>query len=174
MQVLLTDYPRGSWQAHAHFSRCDIDSWMGAHRSFKRVANSLQTQTELCLDDAVSTDNLVRTLRQYGGSLVNSLHGHHSWEDSFLFPDLMKKESRIQHGLDMLESDHVQLDKLLNQLVQSTNDAARCAESNETVSRDAVGELQQHTEALGKLLTRHLSDEEDLIVPVVLNQELVY
>jgi len=174
MQVLLHDYPRGSWHAHSHFSRCDIDSWMGAHRSFKRVAKELQNEAELCLDNAVGSEDLVRTFSHYGGSLVSSLHGHHSWEDRFLFPDLMLKEKRIQHGLDMLESDHVELDSLLNQLTQSTNDAARSMKNGVPVSRDDVGKLQQRTEALGQLLTRHLGDEEDLIVPVVLHRELIY
>ena len=174
MQVLLADYSRDSWRAHAHFSRCDIDSWMGAHRSFKRVASLLQKQTELCLDNAISENHLIQTLNHYGTSLVGSLHGHHSWEDSFLFPDLMKKESRIQHGLDKLESDHIELDKILNQFINSINDAIQTLKTSETVSRGDVGKMQQHAEALGNLLARHLSDEEDLIVPVVLNQELIY
>ncbi len=65
----------------------------------------------LQLDGAFDAKGLARTINHYGDTLVSSLHGHHTWEDNYLFPDLTKREGRIQRGPDMLERVSGQIEK---------------------------------------------------------------
>jgi hemerythrin-like domain-containing protein len=103
---------------------------------------------------------------RYGGLFVNQLHGHHQIEDHHYFPLLRQKDVRIERGFDLLDADHHALDGILNRFVEQANGAIQGAGGPDP--KAAAGLLRDGLADLGRLIGRHLEDEEDLIVPVIL------
>ncbi len=171
MQILLRDYPRDAWPDNPHFAR-SIQNWMGAHEMFRRLGDINRKECENYLDDKRSAHEFAARLSHYGGLLVQNLHGHHTWEDRDFFPELSRADSRFDQGLETLESDHVELNKVLELFTSSANRVIKLAQLDENLVRDEVGQLHDCTEEIKKFLARHLRDEEDLVVPIIIHHKL--
>ncbi len=171
MQVLLGQYPRDSWPEHAGF-KDKTRQWLGAHQMFRRVSSTVVKDAERFLDGDKSADDYINLLVYRGGSLINNLHGHHGWEDHSYFPELSKADSRFDAGLEILEKDHVDLNKVLVSFTQTANRAIALIESGDNKHRNEMGQLHSTALAIEALLQRHLSDEEELAVPIILHHRL--
>jgi hypothetical protein len=171
MRVLLRDYPREAWPDHPHFAR-SIQNWMGAHQMFRQLGEITRTDAERFADDKVSTDRFAGRLSYYGDLLVRNLHGHHSWEDRKFFPELSQADERFDVGLDMLESDHLLLDETLDRFTKTANRMIKLFQLDEKQARNEVGNVLQCAADIEAFLARHLADEEDLVVPIILHHKL--
>lgn len=171
MRVLLGEYPREAWPDHPNFA-ASIGNWMGAHEMFRRLGKVVRLNTEGMLDRSIGADTYAARLSHYGNLLVRNLHGHHSWEDHAFFPELSAADARFDAGLETLESDHMTLDAVLDQFTRQANRVVKLLHLEEGQARDEAGGLHQTTEAIEALLARHLVDEEDLVVPILLHHKL--
>lgn len=171
MQTLLQDYPRDGWAGHANFA-ASIQNWMGAHRMFRRLADLAETEVQSFLDKRQDPEDFADRFGHYGDLLVRNLHGHHTWEDRSFFPELARADHRFDHGLDMLETDHVTLDQTLDALTRQGNRAVVLAKLDPAQAYEEAGKLLDHTTAIKSFLSRHLTDEEDLVVPILLHHKL--
>jgi iron-sulfur cluster repair protein YtfE (RIC family) len=171
MQILLLDYPREAWPDHPHFAR-SIQNWMGAHSMFRKLSNLTRTTTEAYLEKTCSPDQFSDRLGYYGDLLVRNLHGHHSWEDRSFFPELSRADRRFDAGLETLENDHALLGVTLDNLTRSANRAIKLIQLDEKQAREETAKVHQHTLDIEALLQRHLNDEEDLVVPIILHHKL--
>ena len=97
---------------------------------------------------------------------VNQLHGHHQIEDHHYFPVLVTRDRRIERGFDMLDKDHHALDGHLNRFVETANGAIAALTADDPKS--GAGAFLTAVDGMDHMLRRHLDDEEDLIVPVIL------
>lgn len=170
-ETLLADYPREAWPDHPNFAR-SIQNWMGAHRGFRQLGDLVRTTTEAFLDRDSAPDQFAGALGHYGNLLVRNLHGHHNWEDAKFFPEISAADDRFDHGLDTLESDHEVLDETINRLTRQANRAIKLVQLDETQARSEAGVLHDTAAGLERFLERHLEDEEDLIVPILLHHKL--
>lgn len=171
MRSLLDEYPRDSWEEHAGF-RDKTRQWLGAHQMFRRLSVTVRTDTESYLDGNVDAKDYVNRLVHRGGALVGNLHGHHGWEDHSYFPELSAADSRFDAGLEILEKDHVALNKVLDTFTDTANRAIATVQLDDKQSRDEVGKLHTAAETIEAFLQRHLSDEEELAVPIILHHRL--
>ena len=171
MRVLLAQYPRDSWEAHPGF-REKTQNWLGAHRMFRRLGKLVRTETELYLDQTSTPEEFAARLSYYGDALVQNLHGHHGWEDHSYFPELSAADSRFDAGLEILEKDHEALDKVLDAFKSSANRTIKLIQLDDKQARDEAGNLHVLAETIEALLARHLSDEEELAVPIILHHRL--
>lgn len=171
MTVLLGDYPREAWPDHPNFA-ASIQKWMGAHEMFRRLGGVVRSEAESFLDKSRDPDDFAGRLSIYGNLLVRNLHGHHTWEDRTFFPELRAADERFEHGLDMLEADHVVLDETLDRFTRSGNRVTKLIHLDGAQARDEAGALHAVAEEIEGYLTRHLSDEEDLVVPILLHHKL--
>ena len=171
MQALLRDYPRDAWPDHPNFA-VSIQNWMGAHQMFRQLAGIVSGDTQGFLDNNLDLQDYAARLGRFGNLLVQNLHGHHTWEDRHYFPELSRADSRFDRGLEMLESDHVALDGLLDQITGSANRVIKLARLEPGQAVNDAGQLFDHAEKLKGFLYRHLTDEEDLIVPILLHHKL--
>ncbi|WP_171181283.1 hemerythrin domain-containing protein [Ruegeria sp. HKCCD8929] len=171
MQILLDKYPRDSWEAHPGFKE-KTRHWLGAHRMFRRLAELVRTDAERYLDKSLSPEDYAGRLSYYGNALVGNLHGHHGWEDHSYFPELSAADPRFDAGLDVLEKDHADLDLILDQYTRTANRAIKLIHLDESQARSEVGTLYDMSEAIKAFLKRHLSDEEELAVPIILHHRL--
>ncbi len=169
--TLLADYPRDAWPDHPNFAR-SIDNWMGAHRGFRQLGRLVAGETEAYLDRRTDGDDYALRLSRYGNILVRNLHGHHTWEDRSFFPEIRKADLRFDHGLDTLEADHEVLDETIDQLTSRANRVIKLTQLDEAQARSEAGALHETATRIEAFLERHLTDEEDLIVPILLHHKM--
>jgi len=171
MHVLLNDYPRDAWEAHPGF-KDKTRQWLKAHQMFRHLAEVVRADAEQYLDGNLAVDAYAAHLSRYGNALVGNLHGHHTWEDRNYFPELAAADPRFEAGLDILENDHADLDAVLGTFTLQANRAIKLAHLDATQVHDEVGHLHRTTETIEAFLARHLGDEEDLTVPIILHHRL--
>ncbi|NKX45025.1 hemerythrin domain-containing protein [Roseicyclus persicicus] len=165
LRVLLADYPRAGWAADPQFHGL-VSFWLERHMMFRQIMGHLSRETEGFLDGARDPRGFAQGVARYGGLFVNQLHGHHQIEDQHYFPILRDREPRIERGFDLLDADHHALDGILDRFVAQANAAIQGAGGPDP--KAAAGALHTGLADLERLIDRHLTDEEDLIVPVIL------
>lgn len=164
LRVLVTEITPDTWEAHPQFGGM-VQFWLERHMMFRKIIGQLRSETEGVLDHAVSFESYAPRLSRLGGLFVNELHGHHHIEDSHYFPQLITLDSRLERGFDILDADHKALDGLLNGFAEGAN---AVLQSNASTAREAVATLHADLQRLEGFLDRHLTDEEEIIVPVIL------
>ncbi|MCT8162020.1 hemerythrin domain-containing protein [Pseudoruegeria sp. SHC-113] len=158
LRVLLEDIPRESWEAHPAFGEL-VQFWLERHLMFRRLTQAMQADVEALIEGQMGFDIYAPRLSRYGGMLLNELHGHHQIEDHHYFPRLAKLDARIERGFELLERDHEAMDGLLHGMANGANALLQGGEAG--VFADQLAEFT-------RLLDRHLVDEEEIIVPVIL------
>ena len=166
LRVLAEQYPRTDWEHDPGFEGL-LRFWLDRHLMFRKILNQMTTEAEKMLDHAMDPQTYAAHLARYGGIFVEQLHGHHTIEDTHYFPKLIDLDPRVSKGFDILDRDHHAIDGYLNSFVGAANNVLQ--------TRDQVLKMTSATEALRqelikleRLLDRHLIDEEELVVPVVL------
>ena len=167
LRVLLETFPRPGWETHPHFSAL-TRFWLDRHLGFRRMHGILAGETEGFLDRGSDARVYANGLYRVAGTLLNDLHGHHHIEDDHYFPLLKALEPRLGAGFDLLETDHDALAEAIHDLAEATN-AVLAAVRDGAPAEVAAGELGVRLAGFGDLLHRHLTDEEELVVPVILN-----
>ncbi len=171
MRILLRDYPRDAWPDHPNFA-ASIQKWLGAHDMFRKLGKAVRLNTEGYLDKSIDSDTYGARLSHYGNLLVRNLHGHHGWEDHTFFPELSAADARFDAGLETLESDHVALDNVLDRFTTGANRVVKLIQLEECQARDEAGGLHDVATEIEGFLARHLVDEEDLVVPILLHHKM--
>jgi len=118
----------------------------GLRRDLGRFATALKNVAQ---GDA----SRVEALRSEWKSYHATLHGHHTSEDSGVFPDLRQKHPELHAVIDGLFADHRHIDPLLER-----GDAAFAALPDTAAAEALIAELTT-------LLDRHLAVEEAALVP---------
>jgi hypothetical protein len=171
MQSLLRDYPRGAWDAHPGFKE-KTRHWLGAHQMFRQLSASVRHDTERFLDGNSDAQDYAGRLSYRGRMLVGNLHGHHGWEDHSYFPELSAADPRFDAGLEILEKDHAALDAVLDKFTRTANRTIQLVQLDEAAAREEAGNMLGLAGTIEAFLERHLSDEEELAVPIILHHRL--
>ncbi|MBE3639474.1 hemerythrin domain-containing protein [Mangrovicoccus algicola] len=166
LAALVADLPRSGWSAHPRFGGLAA-FWLEKHLEFRRLCGLLERDLQARLDGRAAPETAARRLWQAGGMLVGGLHDHHGIEDHHYFPVMQELEPRLAQGFALLDGDHHALDPWLARLEAEIRAAAA-----DPQDRDAAGRLLGSVEALSPFLSRHLEDEEDLVVPVILRHAM--
>ncbi|MEO1638482.1 MAG: hemerythrin domain-containing protein [Pseudomonadota bacterium] len=166
LRVLVKEYPRETWETDPGFDEL-TRFWLDRHLMFRRLLEEVTKANQAVLDTNLDPQRYAATLSRYGGMLVQGLHEHHTIEDQYYFPKLSQNDSRILKGFDILDSDHHALDRYLLDFTTKANATLQGAQTTSGLV-DAVGALHTATGQLANLLDRHLIDEEELVVPVIL------
>ncbi len=166
LRVLLADFPKEKWQQDPRFGGT-VQFWLERHLMFRRVLDLLIKTTQSMADRKVSTSIFCKEVSRYGGMFVNGLHEHHTIEDTYYFPKLMTLDTRISSGFDILERDHHDIDALLNAFVDTANPILQKRDDDAFIA-SAAPQFEAQLQTLRHFLDRHLTDEEELIVPVIL------
>jgi len=171
MHVLLRDYPRDTWPGHPNFAS-SIQNWMGAHSMFRQLGEITRVETENYLSKTRAPEEFCARLAHYGNMLTGNLHGHHTWEDRSFFPELRQADDRFSNGLETLEKDHETLDGTLDEFTRQANRVIKLVDLDEAQARDEAGPMQETIARIEQILNRHLADEEDLVVPILLHHKM--
>lgn len=122
-----------------------------AHHAFRRdIARLIRAVAEIKAGDASRAD-AVRG--EWAQSYRQALHGHHTIEDTSIFPDLRQKHADLASALDTLTEQHHHIDPLLER-----GDAAFADLAHPEKAEAVLTELKT-------LLDEHLTFEEAEITP---------
>lgn len=166
LRVLLAQYPRAHWQGHPRFGGL-TQFWLERHLGFRELHAALVAEVQGHLDRNTDPERHAGRLWRLGSTLIEGLEGHHQIEDAHYFPHLAALEPRLARGFALLDADHHALDAHLGALTKAANAHLGAVRAGDT--RATAGALLAQIEGFGGFLERHLLDEEDLVVPVILH-----
>ena len=169
LRVLLADFPRDGWAAHRDFKGLAA-FWLDRHLGFRRVMGLLQVDAQALIDARMDAQDWGRRLTRLGSGFLGDLIGHHQIEDDAYFPQLAAMEPRILRGFELLDRDHHDLHALIDRFASGANHAL--AQTTDADRRAAAGVFLTDLTRFERMLDRHLTDEEDLILPVVLKHRV--
>jgi iron-sulfur cluster repair protein YtfE (RIC family) len=166
LRILADKYPRQGWLTHPNFD--DLTRyWLDRHLGFREMDAALNADVQELLGGNADPQSFARRMARLAGTMIEHLHGHHTIEDRHYFPLLVAKEKRLVRGFDILESDHNEIDGAIAALTTSANVLLRAIHDRDP-HRDAAGTYLATLTSFGSFLDRHLTDEEELVVPVIL------
>lgn len=160
--ALLDDHPRAGWPDHPGFHGL-VSFWLDRHMGFRHLMARIRTETEGLIDARTDPATFPQRLVPLGRRLVDELIGHHRIEDDAYFPELAALEPRLSRGFDILDADHHALDALLDGFVTGANVLLQSPDM-----RAQAGRFHDSLAPFTAQLERHLGDEEDLILPIIL------
>lgn len=166
LRVLLRDYPREAWEADPNFSAL-IRFWLDRHMMFRRLIETLDEDAARMIDRDLDPADYARRMARLGQRFLGELHGHHQIEDLHYFPRLKGLERGLERGFDILDRDHHDIDGHLATFAEEANAVLRAMGSDDRPARE-VSRFRDGVKRMGRFLDRHLTDEEELVVPVLL------
>ena len=98
------------------------------------------------------------------------LHGHHHVEDFHYFPTFRAADPRLNRGFDVLASDHELLHESGLTVIEALNGFISDIRGDGGVDgqRRAADSYIEASQLLCRRVLRHLDDEEDLVIPLML------
>ncbi|TQM93057.1 hemerythrin domain-containing protein [Roseinatronobacter monicus] len=173
LRVLLEKYPRNMWESHRNFDGL-TRFWLERHLMFRKALKQWQGDTRGFLDKGRDPRAHGQLTGRIGGFLINELHGHHQIEDAHYFPVLSASEKRLSHGFELLDNDHHALDAQLAGLTKAANTHLRALQNRNADAKASAGKMLTQLDGFERFLNRHLIDEEELVVPVILHHALKF
>jgi hypothetical protein len=164
LQVLVRELPRLQWPQNPRFHGL-ASFWLDRHLDFRRVQAMLAADAAARLAGEMDAADHARRLARLGGHLLDSLHGHHQIEDAEYFPLMATLDARVSRGFDLLDADHQALDGALHGFADAANAVLRG-------EPDAAAHWPDRMTGFSVLLNRHLEDEEDIVIPLILKSGL--
>jgi hemerythrin-like domain-containing protein len=168
-RIILADYPRESWAAHPHFGGLAA-FWLDRHLNFRAMMAQMQQDSALRLDGQIAAQDYGQRLARLGQRFLGELVGHHQIEDTAYFPHLAQLEPRIARGFQVLDADHHARHEMIDTFAAGANALLR--EGNDAVQRELLAGFGAVLGRFERMLGQHLSDEEDLVLPVVLKHRV--
>ncbi|WP_201586620.1 hemerythrin domain-containing protein [Psychrobacter jeotgali] len=153
--------PASHWRNAEYVNR--TANWLNTHNGIRKRQKVLKQLSAEYQMGALNWSNYRLQVLPRIEEHVFKLHQHHSIEDKRYFPRFIQEYPQLKAGFELLERDHERLDALLNELQTLNNTLAMS-----TVEDNALAERLHHTLiASSDLLASHLSDEEDLVIPIL-------
>ena len=166
VRAQLERHPRAAWRIDpsptARF-------WLEIHDGFRRESDSLVALVDEQRGRRASAELAIVS----GGrleSLIARLRGHHEIEDFEYFPAFRALEPKLAPGLDVLASDHSRLQTLVGAALAARSELLAAVEKDAAATPWATDRYASRTGELCRALGRHLHDEEELIIPLLLER----
>lgn len=169
LRFLVEKYPRENWTGHPNV-RGMASMWLQRHDMFRELGGILTG----AIGDYREQKTDARQFAQFFAPRLNfflgQLDGHHNVEDHHYFPIFAQAENRLKRGFDILDSDHHMIHDALEMNAQTANAFLQALEGDKDVQRYAADAYADQNARLVAMLARHLDDEEDLIIPLILDR----
>lgn len=142
--------------------------YLDRHAMFREALGVMTRQTEEAIDRRFDPAAYGRNFARIANFFLGELTAHHHIEDMSYFPKLVALEPRLAQGFDMLETDHAAIHGALEEFQADGNALLRALA--DAKAAPALGGMREGLAGLGALLERHLADEEELVVPIMLDK----
>lgn len=169
LRYLAALYPREVWSGHANLGMT-ARFWLQRHDAFRdlggRIGAGLVDFREERIDARAFGPWLAPRLQRF----LNDLHGHHQIEDYQYFPVFTAAEPRLARGFELLDGDHQTIHHWIGSVAETANVFLHALEGDRDTLRRASDAYATASETMLAGLMRHLADEEDLIIPLILDR----
>jgi len=167
--ALLQRHPRDQWPGNPRLGMT-AQFWLDRHRAFRQLGQALQDSIEALRAGRSAPEDFQAAFVPRLRLFLGELNGHHQVEDFHYFPVFRRAAPDLAPGFELLDRDH----QVLHAALMATAEAANAL--LQALARDpqaAEGPLEIYAEVSGQLLTgmlRHLDDEEDLVIPLLIER----
>ena len=166
---LLRLYPREAWQGHENLGGM-AQFWLQRHGMFRDLGAALNEAVAGWRDERIETGAFVQFFVPRLNFFLGQLEGHHQIEDHHYFPVFRRAEPRLDRGFDILDSDHHVIHAALQSNADAANVLLQALQAGGDQLKRAGDAYAGESGQLVAMLMRHLDDEEDLIIPVILER----
>lgn len=169
LRILLEQYPRDVWFGHenlGHLARF----WLRIHDDFRSNSAMLKELAGDFREGLVTPERFRAVFAPRLQTFLGHLEGHHQIEDYEFFPRFGAAEPRLLRGFETLELDHGTIHQAMDRLAETANAFMQAPAGDPDKMRHAGDAFVDSGEHLIRFLDRHLGDEEDLIIPVILDR----
>lgn len=169
LRMLIARYPREQWEGHANLGDM-ARFWLSRHAMFRELAAMIGGIERQFRDGALPAAEFPRQFVPRLQFLLSQLDVHHQIEDFHYFPKFRAAEARLTRGFDVLEGDHHAIHADMARTADTANALLGALAGGGDTLRRCGDDYAGASGALLKGLIRHLDDEEDLIVPLILDR----
>jgi hemerythrin-like domain-containing protein len=169
LKVLISRYPRDVWTSHGNLGEM-AKFWLSRHGMFRELGAALDDAGVQYRNDKVGAREFAGFFAPRLQFFLQQLHAHHHIEDDHYFPIFRHADERLIRGFDILDRDHDTLGQGIEASVTAANLFLRALEGPPDEVKRAAEDYAKCGAVLLRGLTRHLDDEEDLIVPLILDR----
>ena len=169
LRLLIARYPRAAWHGHANLG--DLARfWLSIHHGFRRSALDLARGAAEVREGKMTPAAYRAWLRPRLQTFLGHLEGHHNIEDYQFFPVFSAAEPRLVRGFEVLETDHENIHATMSEAFETATAFLRADDSDRDAMMRAAERYADTGQKLLRKLGRHLEDEEDLIIPLILDR----
>ncbi len=169
LRVLIARYPREQWQGHTNLGEM-ARFWLSRHDMFRELTAMIRAIETQFRDGTLPPSEFPWQFVPQLQFLLQQLGVHHQIEDLHYFPIFRAADERLARGFDVLEGDHHAIHADMAATADTANALLRALSGNADALRRCDDNYAAASGALLKGLIRHLDDEEDLIVPLILDR----
>ncbi len=168
-KFLLENYPRDSWSSHSNLGE-HTRFWLSIHRHFRMMGSHLVAQSEDYREGRVDGTQFRTQMAPRLQQFLQTLDHHHRIEDGVFFPNFMAAEKRLIKGIELLEEDHHVIDAEVHTMVRVANALLQTRDDDHDGLKRAGEDFATSSVRIVGLLDRHLNDEEEIVVPLMLDR----
>lgn len=169
LRLMVDRYPREVWQGHANLGAM-AQFWLSRHNMFRDIGTALEEATAAFRNGTANAQNFRAWFPRRLQFFLQQLNAHHQVEDLHFFPVFQAAEARLARGFDVLENDHHTIHQSIDRTVGTANAFLHTPVNDRDPLRAAGDAYASASDALLRQLRRHLHDEEDLIIPLILDR----
>ncbi len=167
ISYLREKYPRERWDEHRNFGDT-ARFWLQMNNMFRELGGTLKSATAEFREGVSTPDQFQRFFAPRLNYFLGHLEGHHHIEDFSYFPLFRSADKRLIVGFDLLENDHEVIHELLIASAETGQHFIAALHQEGDARRYAADAYAANADQLLDWLLRHLDDEEDLVVPAIL------
>lgn len=169
LRFLVAKYPREAWQSHANVHGM-AGMWLQRHDMFRELGGLLTSSIGDYREGRTDARGFASFFAPRLQFFLGQLDGHHNIEDHHYFPVFARVEPRLKRGFDILDSDHHLIHDALERNAETANAFLQALSGDGDAQRFAADAYADENARLVAMLDRHLDDEEDLIIPLILDR----
>ena len=162
--ALLQRHPRAGWAAQAGMT---ARFWLERHAAFRDLGAALEEATEKFRGGGLAAGDFAAWFAPRLQTLLSELNGHHQVEDFHYFPVFRRAEPALAAGFDLLDRDHKTLHADLFATAEAANALLQALARTPDTEAPAAAYAEASTTLLRRM-ARHLDDEEDLVIPLLI------
>lgn len=169
LRWLVEKYPREDWLGHDNVHGM-ASMWLKRHDMFRELGGMLTEGIGDYREARLDAQGFARWFAPRLNFFLGNLDGHHNVEDQHYFPVFADAEKRLKRGFEILDADHHLIHEALARNAEAANAFIRALGEDADRQRFAADSYADENARLIAMLTRHLADEEDLIIPLILDR----
>ena len=169
LRVLVERYPREQWDAHPNLGEM-ARFWLSRHAMFRELSAAIEQIAAHFRAGKLPPEEFARQFVPRLQFMLDQLNVHHQIEDFHYFPIFRGADERLARGFDVLEGDHHHIHADMARTAETANALLRSLQDDRDTMRRCGDGYADASAALLRGLAQHLDDEEDLIVPLILDR----